>query len=170
MSHPWHHAGVTARKFGGLPEEHLPIHTWFDQSKAGYVNYRHRAVRHHAEGVFWCEAHFGPTITVTTEDGPKQVPTRLIAEDHVAQDLGWIPSLKDWLSCIDSQRWMRLPRRRKQGDEAGAPAEQPNVLHFNVTERGTFPTWCSAEEAQAEGFLTPDELARRFDRLRSEVL
>jgi len=34
MAHPLKHAQSSARKFGGKAEEHLPIHNWFDESKA----------------------------------------------------------------------------------------------------------------------------------------
>jgi hypothetical protein len=34
MAHPLKHAESSARKFGGKPEGYLPIHNWFDESKA----------------------------------------------------------------------------------------------------------------------------------------
>jgi len=34
MAHPLKHAQNSARKFGGKPEDYLPIHSWFDESKA----------------------------------------------------------------------------------------------------------------------------------------
>lgn len=48
MAHPYHHAESSARKYGGSPEDYLPIHSWFDASKALFANFRHRALRHHA--------------------------------------------------------------------------------------------------------------------------
>ena len=33
MSHSWHHAMSSARKFGGEPENYIEIHNWFDASK-----------------------------------------------------------------------------------------------------------------------------------------
>ena len=53
MAHPLKHAQNSARKFGGKPEDYLPIHNWFDESKAFVADFRHRALRHHAEGIFW---------------------------------------------------------------------------------------------------------------------
>jgi hypothetical protein len=36
----------------------------------------------------------------------KQVPTRWIAEQHVTEDIGYIPSAADWLREIRPQAWM----------------------------------------------------------------
>jgi hypothetical protein len=61
---------------------------------------------HHSEGIFLCEAIFGATIT--NGDG-KLVPVRTVGEQHVKDDLGWIPSVKDWLQHIEVQPWMGVP-------------------------------------------------------------
>lgn len=63
MAHPLKHAESSARKFGGKAEDYLPIHNWFDESKAFLADFRHRALRHHAEGIFLSERIFGVTIT-----------------------------------------------------------------------------------------------------------
>ena len=43
MAHPLRHAENSARKFGGKAEDYLPIHNWFDESKAFFPDFRHRA-------------------------------------------------------------------------------------------------------------------------------
>ena len=101
---PYHHAVSSARKWGGSPEDYLRIHQWFDDSKAHYADQRHRAYRHHSEGIYECERQFGVTIMTSTG---RVVPTRWVGEQHVEEDLGFIPSLKDWLQHIDVQPWMR---------------------------------------------------------------
>ena len=53
MAHPIKHAESSARKFGGKTEDYLAIHNWFDESKAFFSDFRHRALRHHAEGIFF---------------------------------------------------------------------------------------------------------------------
>lgn len=103
MAHPWHHAERSARRFGGEPQDYLAIHDWFDESKAHLPDVRHRALRHHSEGIFLCESIFGTTITNSDQ---KVVPVRLIAEQHVLDDLGWIPTVKDWLLHLPLQPWM----------------------------------------------------------------
>jgi hypothetical protein len=116
--HPYHHALASVKKWGGAVEDYLPIHKWFDASKAHHADVRHRALRHHAQGIFWAEEVFGETIT--TSEG-QVVPVRFIGEQHVREDLGWIPSLKDWLRLLPVQPWMRQvaakpgsPKRRDQ--------------------------------------------------------
>ena len=101
--HPYYHAMSSVRKFGGKPEDYIEIHHWFDESKRYFANFRHRALRHHAQGIFECERVFGKTIT--NSDG-RILPTRYIGEQHVLEDVGHIPSLQDWLEPIQAQPWM----------------------------------------------------------------
>lgn len=103
MAHPFHHAERSARLFGGLPDDYLSIHDWFDESKAHFADFRHRALRHHSEGIFLCESIFGATIRNSDD---KQIPVRLVGEQHVKDDLGWIPTVKDWLQHLTPQPWM----------------------------------------------------------------
>lgn len=104
MAHSWHHAVSSARKFGGKPEDYTAIHNWFDETKMIIADFRHRALRHHAEGIFMCEKLFG--VTITNSDG-RVIPVRLIGEQHVAEDFnGRIPSAADWVRCIHPERWM----------------------------------------------------------------
>ncbi len=117
MAHPVHHAQSSVRKWGGRVEDYLPVHDWFDASKAFLPDFRHRALRHHAEGIFWAEEVFGHTIT--NSDG-KVVPVRYIGEQHVKEDLGWIPTLQDWFKHVRVQPWMA-----KGGDRAVARGEIP---------------------------------------------
>ncbi len=111
--HPYHHALSSVKKFGGKLEDYIKIHNWFDQSKAGMADFRHRAMLHHSEGIFLAEKFFG--ITITNSDG-NVIPTRLIGEQHVKEDLGFIPSMKDWLKAIKSEKWMFLTPRSKTID------------------------------------------------------
>lgn len=103
MAHCYFHALSSVRKWGGRPEDYLPLHQWFDQSKAILADPRHRALRHHAEGIFMLESIFGATIV--NADG-RIVPVRLIGEQHVREDLGSIPSFADWARLIALQTWM----------------------------------------------------------------
>lgn len=106
MAHPWHHAVSSARKYGGKPEDYLDIHSWFDASKSQMADFRHRALRHHAFGIFEVERVFG--VTITNSDG-RIVPVRFIGEQHVREDCGGvIPSAQDWLRAIPSKPWMNV--------------------------------------------------------------
>ena len=103
MAHSYHHAISSARKFGGIPADYQAVHDWIDGSKQIVADFRHRALRHHAEGCFAAEALFGTTMT--NSDG-REVPVRLIAEQHILEDLGRIPSFADWVRNIRPEPWM----------------------------------------------------------------
>lgn len=108
MAHPIKHAESSANRFGGRPDDYLQIHNWLDESKAFFTDFRHRALRHHSEGVFLAERIFG--ISITNSNGTK-VPVRYIAEEHIKEDLGRIPTPQDWLAEIRPQRWMYGQRK-----------------------------------------------------------
>ena len=59
-----------------------------------------------SEGIFWAEKEFG--VVITNSDG-KQVPVRFIGEQHVMEDLGWIPTIKDYLEQMNQAGWMFKP-------------------------------------------------------------
>lgn len=103
MATCWQHARSSAQRFGGVPADYYELHLWFDQSKASIADFRHRAMRHHAQGIFWLEEKFGPTIT--NSDGVL-IETRLIGEQHVREDLGRIPTIQDWLVQLSPTSWM----------------------------------------------------------------
>jgi hypothetical protein len=103
MAHPLFHSKSSAKKYGGKPGDYLPIHVWFDESKSQIGDLRHRALRHHAEGIFLCEKIFG--ISLTNSDG-REVPVRFIGEQHVIEDLGRIPSVSEWLREMPIRAWM----------------------------------------------------------------
>src|SRR5690242_21373359 len=87
MGHCYHHALSSVRKWGGAPEDYLPLHQWFDEpSKLITADFRHRALRHHAEGIFMLERFFGPTITIASG---RTVPVRLIGEDRKSTRLNF---------------------------------------------------------------------------------
>lgn len=105
MSHPYHHSRSSARKHGGIPDDYIAIHNWFDQTKAHIADSRHRLILHNSFGIFLCEQLFGVTFK-RASDG-KEVPTRLIAEQHVLEDFGGkIPTLEECLRSTPIESWM----------------------------------------------------------------
>ena len=98
MGHPYHHALSSVRKWGG--RQLFALHQWFDESKAITADFRHRALRHHAEGIFMLERFFRATITISTG---RVVPVRLIGEQHVIEDLGFIPGFADGILTSRNQ-------------------------------------------------------------------
>ena len=118
MSHCYYHGLSSVKRWGGCVEDYRLLHDWFDQSKAIIADPRHRALRHHAEGIFMLEALFGQTIT--NSDG-RIVPVRLIGEQHVLEDLGHIPSFADWARAIPPEAWML------RANPKGSPGLDPSV-------------------------------------------
>jgi hypothetical protein len=67
------------------------------------ADFRHRALRHHSEGIFMLEKLFGTTITLSTG---RVLPVRFVGEQHVLEDLRRIPTVQDWLLRIQPEPWM----------------------------------------------------------------
>ncbi len=105
----WFHSQSSAKKWGGTPDDYLPIHTFIDSSKRTLGDVRHRALYHHTEGVFLCERIFGAAITI----GHSKVPVRLIAERHILEDLGWLPTPADYLNGLPLKPWMSGSQRKE---------------------------------------------------------
>ena len=103
MAHSYFHSVSSAKRWGGTPEDYRKIHDWLDGSKKILAEPTHRALRHHAEGVYLAERLFGQTLT--NSDG-RVVPVRMIAERHIIEDLGHIPSFADWARAIRPVSWM----------------------------------------------------------------
>lgn len=100
---PHLHARTSARKYGGKPEDYYAIHTFIDGSKAAVADARHRAALHNAFGCFVVEAVFG--VTATNSEGKTYSP-RDVAEDHIIEDLGFLPTLEHWLRNMRTEPWM----------------------------------------------------------------
>ena len=104
----FNHCKSSVKYFGGIEMDYHQIHAWFDETKNNWADIRHRSLRHHCLGVKWCEDKFG--ITIKNSDG-KEIPVRSIAEQHVREDLGFIPTVQDWLKEIKPKSWMASTRR-----------------------------------------------------------
>lgn len=141
MADPFHHATSSVKNWGGEVADYLPVHQWFDESKGFYLDARHRALRHHSEGILLSIHFFGPTITL--KNGC-QIPVRWIGEQHVREDLGWIPTVKDWLQHLVTQPWMISPQRLHRTLSLPCPTPPPssaaptsNLSHEPHTPRDT---------------------------------
>ena len=109
--HPWYHSLSSARKHGGEPESYMSLHSWFDASKELMCDFRHRALRHHAQGIFEAERVFGTTVVNSLG---KLIPVRILGEQHVREDLGRVPTLSEWLRTIKGESWMYRNVDRQQ--------------------------------------------------------
>lgn len=107
----WYHAKSAAHKWGGKPEDYLAIEEFIDSSKKVIGDSRHRSVYHHTLGVWLCQEIFGVTVTVNG----KQIPVRLIAERHIIEDLGYLPSPVDYIQNMVLVPWMSGAQRKELG-------------------------------------------------------
>lgn len=108
MSKPWVHAKNSARKYGGKPEDYLPIHNLMDSSKGSIGDNRHRALTHNS----WFVSAGGPLelifgIVIKNSDN-KEVSVRDIGEQHILEDFGmrFIPTPQDYLQEMEIKSWM----------------------------------------------------------------
>lgn len=111
---PLLHAKISVKKFGGKVEDYIDIHNWFDSTKQHISDSTHRMVLHNSFGIFLCEQVFGEIIAtkdgfkkmpyITNSNG-KQISVRDIAEQHVVDDLGHIPSLEKCMQGLPLHDW-----------------------------------------------------------------
>jgi hypothetical protein len=127
MSKPWIHAVSSVQKFGGKPEDYLPIHSFMDSSKGVIPDSRHRALTHTS----WflsvvLERVFGVTITNSDD---KIVSVRDVGEQHILEDFGnrFIPSAQDYLQEIEWRDWMLNGKSGKPPSFAKIPEQKKTM-------------------------------------------
>jgi len=108
---PYIHAKNSVRKWKGKIEDYLAIHNEIDSSKASMPDVRHRSIYHSSFGIYIIEKIFGEVIE--NSDG-KKISVRDIAEKHVIEDLGFIPTMEDWMTNMQIQDWMIRPAIREE--------------------------------------------------------
>ena len=87
---PLLHAKIAAKTFGGVWQDYIEIENFFDQTKGHIPDSRHRMVLHNSFGIMLAEQVFG--VAIKNSIG-RDVSVRDIAERHVIDDLGYIPTL-----------------------------------------------------------------------------
>ena len=100
---PYLHGRKHASKYGGKSEDYSDIDDFIDSSKITFPDIRHRALLHSSFGCFVVEQMFGRTRVNSA--GLTYSP-RDIAEDHIIQDLGFIPTVEKYLNNMTVQPWM----------------------------------------------------------------
>lgn len=108
---PHLHAKLSVKNHGGKLEDYMAIHEFIDSSKIAVPDVRHRAMLHSAWGVYLADKVFGSLMT--NSDG-KIVAVRDIAEEHILQDLGFIPTMEHWLKTMPIEGWMSGTRKTKK--------------------------------------------------------
>lgn len=102
MSDYTYHAISSANAFGGAPEDYFEIHRWMDRSRGGTSAILHRMLAHHTQGIQDAIDVFGNTIANSQR---RMVSVRLIAEQHVLEDLGFVPTLDHYIELLHCPRW-----------------------------------------------------------------
>ena len=98
------HSESSARRFGGVTEDYVPLHKFLDQSKLYLADWRHRALLHTTFGVALCEQFFGD-LYQRPSDG-QHVATRTLAEVHILEDMRAILTPADFLREMPIRSWM----------------------------------------------------------------
>lgn len=106
---PYIHATNSVKSFGGVPADYQEIHDFIDSSKACFPDMRHRALLHSSWGIYVVEKVFGTYITNSDQ---KKVQVRDIAEQHVIEDMGRIPTVDDYLKGMPMYSWLGGKRRK----------------------------------------------------------
>jgi hypothetical protein len=103
-----YHARSSARQWGGVAGDYLEIHDFIDSSKEMMADVRHRALLHSATGIYMVEKVFGKTMEVPKKHGRGvlELSVRDVAERHIMEDIGRIPSMQDWFDNMQIQPWM----------------------------------------------------------------
>ena len=107
---PYLHAKNSVRKYGGVPEDYLKIHNFLDSSKAHVADMRHRAMFHHSLGCYLAEDRYG--VNLRNMDGAL-VSVRDVAEEHILEDMGRIPTVQDYLRDMPLYEWLGGMKKRK---------------------------------------------------------
>lgn len=108
---PLIHADNSVRKWGGKSEDYQPIHDFLDSSKAHFPDMRHRALLHSSFGIFIAERVFG---TYIVNSAGNRISVRDIAEEHVLEDMGAIPTVQDYLQHLPVLDWLGGKKREKR--------------------------------------------------------
>lgn len=111
------HAQLSAKRYGGKPEDYIDIHELMDSSKQAFPNNGHRVLTHNS----WFVCNIIPRIfghQRTNSDGKLYSP-KDVCEYHCLEDfrMRFIPSVQDYLEHLDVQPWMNngggVPNRLK---------------------------------------------------------
>lgn len=118
MSKPYIHSVSSAKKYGGVAEDYIEIHSFMDSSKGAVPSNLHRCLTHQSwflstilERIKFKNSHesghgFFPTII--NSDG-KHISVRDIGEQHILEDFKgkFIPTAQDYLCEMEFKNWMQ---------------------------------------------------------------
>lgn len=125
-----YHSKSSAKLFGGIPEDYMEIHKYMDDTKSHIADWRHRLLRHNSMFIDESERIFG--IFWTRKSDNEKVSTRTIVSQHIVEDLGFIPSVGDWLRELPLKNWMNgvSGEQRKRMQKISIEADSDNRLLY----------------------------------------
>jgi hypothetical protein len=100
---PFIHAKQSVAKHKGYIDDYVDIHEFLDSSKAHVPDMRHRAILHSSFGIYIAQQIFG--IWRTNSDNI-DYSVRDICEEHIISDLGFIPTVQDYLEEMPFYDWL----------------------------------------------------------------
>ena len=147
--HPYDHARSSARQF--FPQwvkecgEHtpalalLPLHHYFDSSKAAFGSWQHRALRHHREA-FPAAVKYALESNVPTLAHCNPEVLLALCEQHLLEDLGRVATLSEWRTRLEDPPWSvvehdSLERAAKSVQRYGGTLGDTLALHEWLDER-----------------------------------
>lgn len=117
MANPHTHAKSSVRRYGGILEDYIDIHTLMDSGKGVCADNRGRVFTHNA---FFCERMI-PLIfgEVRVNSDGRDYSPRQVSFDHCQEDYGgFIPTPGDWIDSMSSEPWMQNGKERPPSSKA----------------------------------------------------
>src|SRR6478609_1627781 len=114
---PYIHAELSAKRFGGVPQDYIDIHELMDSSKAAYSNNAHRILTHNS----WFMVTILPKVFghMRTNSEGKKYPVKDVGEYHILEDfkMRFIPTVQDYIEDMGVPDWVNngggVPNRLK---------------------------------------------------------
>lgn len=97
---PLIHAKLSMSRYGGEVDDYIQVHEFLDSSKAHVPDMTHRALLHNSFGCYIAQEKFG--LYLPNEDG-KDFSVRDICEEHILEDLGFIPTVVKCLETLNAE-------------------------------------------------------------------
>lgn len=97
---PYVHARLSANRYGGEIDDYIKVHEFLDSSKAFVPDMTHRTLLHNAWGCYLAQDKFG--IYLPNSVG-KDFVVRDICEEHILEDLGFIPTVEKCLETLNEE-------------------------------------------------------------------
>ena len=121
MAHPYHHSLSSVKKWGGDVADYQPIQTGSTSRRKSSPTSGTARCGITPRASSWPRPFSATTMTLSTG---RVIPTRWIGEQHVREDLGFIPSFADWVKAIRPEPWMG--RAQKLDDVIALALVPPN--------------------------------------------